>query len=564
MAIYPEVPAALGVAALCLLRPGGNRLHLALASLTASLLPWLHPKLLPVAIAGLLLALLEPGPRRVRTAAALLPLASLGLLLWFLKATYGAASLGAAYGPGLASDLALANLPRGLLGLFLDRQFGLLLHAPFWVLAAPGAAYLYRRDPIALGRLLLLGVAGSGVGGAFSMWWGGACPPARFLIPALPVLAVLGAIAALEHKGLGAGLFGASLAVVLLAAEAPRALHNRPDGESALLRRLVPALDLDPYLPSFVTGDGHGAVTTVVVAGILGLLLLGRRRGATALLLGSGAFVAFHPPALDQQRAALELIRAWDQTNVLSPLATSWLQDLGFPMPLPGAPWLLAPGERRVSRRIELPPGSYRVLVAGCAPTRPGAPPAQLQLLSDTLLLAEKAWSPPDASAEVPLLLPTGARRLSLVAVGPGATVQTATIVADAILPRSRRGNFSWPRSPARESYRVGTPAVRATALDRSVPEGPGFRLVGGSERFVVEAVPGAAVRVRFRPRDSAGAGGRLVWGERRLALAGPQEYDLRLNADEGDLLGGVRLIPVSLDAPGGHVSFSEVQSGLE
>ena len=87
------------------------------------------------------------------------------------------------------------------------------------------------------------------------MWWGGACPPARFVIPALPALAVALAPAFAARTTVAASLVGVGLGVVAIAAEAPRALHNRPDGDSGLLAVVAPALGLDGALPSFVAGE---------------------------------------------------------------------------------------------------------------------------------------------------------------------------------------------------------------------------------------------------------------------------------------------------------------------
>src|SRR5262249_56832738 len=130
-------------------------------------------------------------------------------------------------------------VPAGLVALVCDRQFGLLAVGPLWALASLGAAALYRWRPGDALRAGLLAGATLAVGASYSMWWGGACPPARFVIPALPALAMALAPALRERRDAAAALAGVGLAIVALAAEAPRALHNRADGESGLLRYLA-------------------------------------------------------------------------------------------------------------------------------------------------------------------------------------------------------------------------------------------------------------------------------------------------------------------------------------
>jgi hypothetical protein len=384
VSIYPEAVAALATALFLLTsRADPSPRTMLLAAMLAAALPWLHPKFLPLGVLGLSLTLVRHGPRLARVAAASLALVGLTGLLVFFHSLYGRASLSAAYGPGFDSDVSLARVPWGLGALLLDRQFGLLALAPLWVLAVPGCVLLFRSAPGDALRAGLCAAVTLGVGASFSMWWGGTCPPARFVVPALPALAVLLAPALGRWRVLAAGLFGASLGVTLIAAAAPRAIHNRPDGESALLKVLAPAVSLDALWPSFLPEAGP------------------RKTG------------------VHERRAVMELIQAWGERRVVGISDPLRIQELSLPLDLPGAPWELTPGETRFSRKLELPPGLYRlriasrVLAAGAADRV-----VRLGVWADEGQLAEAYLAEGGTAAELVLELPKGASRVALAAEG--------------------------------------------------------------------------------------------------------------------------------------------------
>jgi hypothetical protein len=288
VSIYPEVVAAPATALFLLTsRRDPGRLALAGAALAAAALPWMHPKFLPLAALGLGLTVARRGPRAWRAGAVLAFALSLAALFAFFYALYGRASLAAAYGPRLASDVSLARLPWGLLGLLLDRQFGLFVVSPAWALALPGLALVARQRTGDALRALLLAGATLGVGASYGMWWGGACPPGRFVVPALPAFALGLACAARRRPAVAAALGGAGACVLMLAAQTPHALHNRADGESGLLRLLAPALDLDGSLPSFVVGGGEAALLGLT---LLAAFALAWSRGARGLLAAGLAY----------------------------------------------------------------------------------------------------------------------------------------------------------------------------------------------------------------------------------------------------------------------------------
>ncbi|HET7290825.1 MAG TPA: hypothetical protein VFM88_00240 [Vicinamibacteria bacterium] len=408
--IYPEVPAALLTAVfLHTARRRADPLGLLAAGAAAGALVWLHPKFLPLAVVGLVLTLLRRG-RGVpwRVASILLFAAGLLSLLSWMNAVYGQPSLTAAYGPGATADVRWANLPRGLLGLLGDREFGLLWHAPLWGLVVSGLPALWRDRAGDAIRAALLAAPTVLVAGAYSMWWGGASLPGRFLVPAMPALALLVAPAIVRRPRLAAALLGFGLGVVLVAAEAPRALHNRADGRSALLRVLAPSLRLDRALPSFVGPD-----------------------------------VAWDPLAasqLDPAGAALSALQGWDGTNVRSAAGRLAPELLEIPL-LDGGPWALAAQETRVTPRIALPPGRYEIRVRGRLD-----PGLEGRLVRLVVTLDERDGARAFLGSDEPeptlaIDLPSGERRFEVWATGVrrGATIDAITLRPVRVAPRGAR-----------------------------------------------------------------------------------------------------------------------------
>jgi len=194
--IYPEMAAACCVAwSLWWIwheREPSPRLCFAHGALLASL-PWFHTKF------TLLLAILAVSQavhflkRPDRLAAFAAPIAtSIALWLWSFYVMYGVADPAMPYRgmQELARDLLWANVPRGLLGLMFDQEFGLLLYSPVLTVALVGLIPVLRNRatwrvtlPCVLGVVFLVNTT------RYYMWWGGWSVPARFVIPTLPMLA---------------------------------------------------------------------------------------------------------------------------------------------------------------------------------------------------------------------------------------------------------------------------------------------------------------------------------------------------------------------------------------
>jgi hypothetical protein len=491
VAVYPETPAALATAFFLLAaRRDPTPKGLLLVAVVASALPWLHPKFLPLAVLGLGLVVVRRASPRARALALGLFAASLALLLVFFKTHYGRASFGAAYGPGLSADMSLVRVPLGLLALALDRQFGLLSVSPVWCLALPGLGLLWRARLGDAVRVVLLGGAAAGVGAAFSMWWGGSCPPARFLVPALPALALALAPALPRFKDTAAALGGLGLGVVVLAAEGPRLLQNRADGESALLRFLCPALDLSGALPSFVL-PSPGA--SLLALGVLGTIALGFLRGRRGLALGLAGSAALSQalgtgPLLDPRQAPLHLMAAYDHDNVVGVSGPLDLAALWIPFDLPGAPWAMGQGDERLSRRLDLPPGAYTLHVQGrVLRALRTAHVIRIDLAAGESLLLRTYVQEGQAAAAVPLALPSGARRLLLTATGIQGTgvLESVSLTPVELVPRGQReaavrGYGTETTSRGSDGLTRATPSIQAsppffpTVIVRSGPPDSG------------------------------------------------------------------------------------------
>lgn len=292
--IYTEVPSALA-AAVCLriLLGAPGAWEAAAAALAASALPWLHLKMIPAAAALGLLALHRLRGRRLVAFLAVAGAMAAGFLLYYYE-IYGRATPLAVYGgfpPGEAGSPLQAAL-----GFLFDRSFGLVPHAPVWVLALAGLVPLGRRDTREVLPHALLSAAILAPVLMWRMWWGGQCAPGRFLVPLLPFLGVaVAASVAGPPRGLARWrlallALGAALALFMVARPASLMLLNRGDRPTRVWAALSGEAPVARYLPSLVSGDAAEWRVAVVWALALGLLLVldraARHREAADRLFG--------------------------------------------------------------------------------------------------------------------------------------------------------------------------------------------------------------------------------------------------------------------------------------
>src|SRR5258706_124729 len=221
------------------------------------------------------------GPARIAFLAVAAAMGA-GFLLYY-RAIFGVASPLAIYG-GLPRDADGSPL-RALAGLFLDRSFGLLPYAPVFLIALAGLGRLVRLrawEPLLVGAAVIAPVL------PWRMWWGGQCPPARVLVPLVPVLALaLAARVAVSRTGLARwrwplALLGIATTIGMTIRPAALLLLNRGDRPTRLWAALSGERPIGTYLPSLMSASPDewriAVVWLAALALLFGLDAAARRR----------------------------------------------------------------------------------------------------------------------------------------------------------------------------------------------------------------------------------------------------------------------------------------------
>jgi hypothetical protein len=289
--IWPELPGALAVAALLVLAAtprGGRWRALAVAVTATAIKTRLGLLTLPIAAAAWL-------RRRPLRGFFVLVLASAVAL------AVGWLTMGHPFGPYrrlrhlLPTDLGLTA--RVVAGLVFDAAGGLAFTAPLWLAALAGIAILWRRG--GSGERLMVVGAGLTIVALLhsSEWYGGGAPPARYLVPMLPAVALAGGLVASapqRWRRMLLLLLPPSLVGWWVLVTRPHFSVNPGDGgywlADALSRRF--AADGRFFFPSYLVIDWAALVAPIVIVVLaLAAVSVAKARAGVAMQLGR-SFVA--------------------------------------------------------------------------------------------------------------------------------------------------------------------------------------------------------------------------------------------------------------------------------
>jgi hypothetical protein len=246
-------------------------------------LPWLHTRYAVLAaMLGALVTLRLWQQSRTATVGSprsralgdclvflLVPIVSAVAWFGFFHAIYGSLDPRAPYGTN--TQTSLASAPRGLAGLLVDQQFGLLPNAPVYLVGFAGFGALWHiRRRLAL-ELVLVALPYAIVVASYHMWWGGHSSPARFVVPVLlpfglaaaagwsrgtPVSRAVCAVLLASSLGLSAALVWANRGALV---------YNLRDGYSLWMDRAAPLVSMPRAVPTLFRNSP--VVTAGLVAG---------------------------------------------------------------------------------------------------------------------------------------------------------------------------------------------------------------------------------------------------------------------------------------------------------
>ena len=592
--IFPEMPAALLMAWVALwvwrdnpVRPGSWVWRGA----ALSLLPWLHIKFLLLLGVSVLWLAYRLWPRVRLIAAFLAPVAVSGVLwLGSFYVMYGDINPTVAYGYSQGAELAWLNIPRGVLGLLFDQEYGLLLYSPIFAASLVGAWALARRGETrgyVIGVLLLV-VPFLASTTQYYMWWGGSSVPARFAVPILPVLAPLIAVAIRDCRGRAArGCVAVALAysvlafVVVVVRPAEMLMYNDRDGTSHLVEAFQAGVPLTATLPSFINPDiliQLPATAIWVVAAVLAAVtarLAARRARAGAFWSAAAAVVAFG--AAGALLGATVLPDGMSRDAVR--LGRERLLD-GYPgghlraFSYEGATWVTpaelvdratlelrldpdpAADPGRLTGPFDLPPGRYDLLVWF---TQRQTADGYVFLSSDrTAGEIARGHGRATNPAVVPLVLPVGllALRVGASSADLATMVSGISVVPRSIVPLAQRPDLGRIWSVRSIGDR---PGAYLFFMDLNTFVDPEVNWVQGARVGEMWAAPAGAARMRVVIRNGG--------VDNRIAVrVGDEAHEIELAAWETRELvvpvpDGTALVPIRVAPETGFVP-AEVEPG--
>jgi hypothetical protein len=571
--IFPEMPGALIVAwaVLWIWHAPSTRTSgwvwrgVALASLV-----WLHTKFV-VFLAIFCAAFLVRLWGRWRSLVALYAPIAVSSAAWllFFYVLYGEINPEAPYGDYTRVYVLAKNIPRGVLGLLVDQKFGLLFYAPAYLFAAGGCWVMLRRPDLRFLGVVLLVTTAVFVGSTtrLYMWWGGSSAPARFLVPLLPCLAPMIAVAVdAMHRAWSRGLLtltvvvGVGIAAFSLVSPEQLLLFSDSRGRARLVELVQAGSPLAMTLPSFTTEDWMASLADLwpwLTAGLAGLAMAAMTRRRTVaepfstlvvaglVAVGVAAVATARPAAAVREdtvrRGALDLLWRYDAPRLRA-------FDYGTLQRIDAGPLLGRTSLKSASYplpAVALPPGAYEATVwfaAGTGAERSG----EVVVASAQKVVFGRLQGAIANPARIRFELPVPVARVSVSVSGESLyrAVTQVTLEARAIVPVSAREENTIRTV---EPIPGSSSAYLVYANDLAYPEGGIFWTRGTGPARVLVA-PGGAARLTLTLSLGPMSGDvRLVVGTSTSTVTVPANEPTRVIFD---LPPGARTVPLEVQSP--------------
>ena len=475
--IFPEMPGALVTAWATLWLyaplPASARTWI-WRGMALAFLPWLHTKFVILLAAMGALLFLRVWRRPKAAAALVTPIViSVALWLWSFYRLYGVLDPQVPYGDFPTLYVRLANIPRGVLGLLFDQKFGVLVYAPIYLVAIAGCWMMLRGSDRRWFALALLATVAAFVASTtrMYMWWGGSSAPGRFLVPSLPLVAPMIAVAfknlrSPAVRATSTLLLAMSLAVAAAGVTSPRRfmLFSAPHGLANMAEAAQGGSPLSYMLPTFTEEPLRAPLALLAPWAIAALLALavvalasrfeGRLAGfsaasaAVVVFAVGGAVLAGAPTPAAQQRATatrgrLDLMRAYDGSSLRgfdyahrATLDEQRRLELSA-VSVTRAAGALADDPQRLAGPFDLPAGRFIARIAFSDGARFGG--AAFVTLGDRMQIA-RSEGPLNSATELAFNLPVDATVWVAVSdEGLAKSAQQVEVVAESVVPRRAR-----------------------------------------------------------------------------------------------------------------------------
>ena len=301
--IYPELPAALGLVYAfrkLLMEEFPSYRGILAASLALAFLPWLHQKYsVAAAVLGLMAAvrlLREPKNRSgliLKWALLFSPLVVSALSIFvYTHSLTGSLLPDATFRAVGRTSFEPSNMARGLLGLLFDRENGLFVYAPVYLLSLAAVRVFQRQHSRLYTALLVVVVSYMVIIASFPYWPGAVSSVARYILSVSP-FAVLLLVFVIRRAFSDGVLAGIALALATASLSVSASFHEDivQSYQPELLLSRVLYSDPLQYFPNFLSegflgsGPAHFAKLVLIFVGLAFLVwrLSPRVEGETVL-----------------------------------------------------------------------------------------------------------------------------------------------------------------------------------------------------------------------------------------------------------------------------------------